>query len=132
ICLDAHADGDRVLIAVRDDGVGMTEAVRKRAIEPFFTTKKRGLGTGLGLSLAQAVAGAAGGELTIDTAPGEGTTVTLSFPTVEPADAPSVRAALTIADPRSRAFVASLLAAAGVETSPSSGPEDAADGIWVA
>ncbi|CAH2604866.1 Histidine kinase [Rhodovastum atsumiense] len=69
--------GDYVVIAVADTGGGMTSDVCARAIEPFFTTKPRGKGTGLGLASAHEFARQSGGTLRIDTAPGAGTTITL-------------------------------------------------------
>jgi CheY-like chemotaxis protein len=66
-------------VEVRDSGVGMSEAVRARAGEPFFTTKG-GDGTGLGLSESRAVARRHGGALEIASAPGAGTTVRLTLP----------------------------------------------------
>jgi len=72
--------GDYVVIAVRDDGCGMSEDVRRRAIEPFFTTKVRGRGTGLGLSSVSGIMRTAGGCLHIASALGQGTLVELFFP----------------------------------------------------
>jgi signal transduction histidine kinase len=71
-------NGNRVTVTVTDSGPGMTEAVRRRAAEPFFTSKPSG--SGLGLAVVQRVATEAGGSLSIDSAPGRGTRVTLSFP----------------------------------------------------
>lgn len=71
------ADGFAELV-VEDSGHGMDDAVQRRAMEPFFTTKARG--TGLGLSICQQVAQAHGGALHIQSAPGMGTTVTLRIP----------------------------------------------------
>jgi PAS domain S-box-containing protein len=81
-----RAEGDpqggeaTVAIGVTDDGPGMDERVRRRAREPFFTTKKRQFTTGLGLSLVHAIARACGGSVRIDSAPGSGTTVVLLIP----------------------------------------------------
>ena len=58
----------------------MTEEVRARAIEPFFTTKPIGQGTGLGLSQVYAVVRESGGTLAIDSEPGRGTTVRMMLP----------------------------------------------------
>jgi signal transduction histidine kinase len=66
-------------ITVTDSGVGMSEDVRKRALEPFFTTKGEN-GTGLGLSQVYGFVKQVGGEIAIDSAPGEGTAVSLFFP----------------------------------------------------
>jgi len=92
---DAHraVDGDpgMVMVAVSDDGSGMTPDVALRALEPFFTTKDVGAGTGLGLSMVQAFARKAGGRLSIDTRAGFGTTVMLLLP-VNMARAPEVLA----------------------------------------
>ena len=74
------APGDYVEIAVHDNGVGMCEEVRKRALEPFFTTKPQGRGTGLGLSTAFGYVRQSGGSLSIESAPGKGTTVSILMP----------------------------------------------------
>ncbi|UUR07154.1 ATP-binding protein [Sphingomonas glaciei] len=74
---------DRIAVRIVDEGVGMTPEVVERALEPFFTTKGPGRGTGLGLSMAYGVARAAGGDLRIDSEPGKGTTVTLYLPREE-------------------------------------------------
>jgi PAS domain S-box-containing protein len=79
----AKVDGHRVALSVSDDGVGMSEATRRRCLEPFFTTREAGQGTGLGLYLARGIAEAGGGRLGIDSELGVGTTVTLWLPSAE-------------------------------------------------
>jgi CheY-like chemotaxis protein/two-component sensor histidine kinase len=69
--------GHYVRISVRDTGTGMDEQTRTRAIEPFFSTKGIGRGTGLGLSMVHGLAAQLGGALTIDSAVGVGTAVAL-------------------------------------------------------
>lgn len=78
--------GEFVQIAVRDSGNGMTAEVCERALEPFFTTKKFGEGSGLGLSTAFGFVRQSGGYLAIESQPGAGTTVRLFLPrsTIEP------------------------------------------------
>jgi signal transduction histidine kinase len=71
-----------VRLVVRDDGTGMDGAVSSRAREPFFTTKDEGAGTGLGLATIHGIARGSNGDLRIDSAPGEGTTVALYLPAV--------------------------------------------------
>jgi signal transduction histidine kinase len=74
------AEGDsRSLIEVRDTGVGMDEDTRRRCLEPFYTTKGE-RGTGLGLAMVYGMVQRHSAELEIDSAPGQGTTVRLSFP----------------------------------------------------
>jgi signal transduction histidine kinase len=73
-------EGDYVELAVRDTGTGMTEEVRTRALEPFFTTKAEGKGTGLGLSMAHSFAKRSGGGLFVESSPGVGTTVRTFLP----------------------------------------------------
>jgi len=68
-----------VCLALEDSGSGMPEGVRKRALEPFFTTKGEA-GTGLGLSQVYGFMQQLGGSMRIDSAPGRGTTVHLFFP----------------------------------------------------
>lgn len=73
-------DGDYVEIAVRDTGTGMDAATLRRAMEPFFTTKPVGKGTGLGLAQIYGSARQSGGTARIESAPGLGTTVRVFLP----------------------------------------------------
>src|SRR4029077_18099520 len=75
--------GDYVGIFVSDTGHGMPDEVREQAFDPFFTTKERGKGTGLGLAQVYGLCTRSGGRCTIDSAPGQGTTVKLYLPRYE-------------------------------------------------
>ena len=77
--------GDRVCIAVRDSGPGMTAEVRTRIFEPFFTTKPEGTGTGLGLSVSYGIVQSHGGSLTVESAVGAGSTFRFILPGSPPA-----------------------------------------------
>ncbi|PXA99611.1 hybrid sensor histidine kinase/response regulator [Nostoc sp. 3335mG] len=72
--------GHYIRLGVGDTGIGMDADTLKRAAEPFFSTKGVGKGTGLGLSMVHGLAAQLGGQLTIDSAPALGTTVTLWLP----------------------------------------------------
>jgi signal transduction histidine kinase/CheY-like chemotaxis protein len=72
--------GAYVQVCISDTGTGMSPEVKARAFDPFFTTKGPGAGSGLGLSQVYGMARQSGGNVTIDSAPGEGTRVTLSLP----------------------------------------------------
>ena len=72
--------GDYVVIDLIDTGIGMSEEVQARAFEPFFTTKDIGRGSGLGLSQAYGFAKQSGGMLTMESAPGKGTRISLHLP----------------------------------------------------
>jgi signal transduction histidine kinase len=79
ITIETSVENGLVVLAVSDTGVGMTEDVRRRAHEPFFTTK--GVkSTGLGLSVAYGIARRHGGEVTIRSQPGQGTTIRVELP----------------------------------------------------
>ena len=73
------AEGGAVCVAVQDTGVGMTAEVQRRLFEPFFTTKGA-RGTGLGLSVSQALIKGHQGTLTVDSEPGRGTTFVIRLP----------------------------------------------------
>ncbi len=120
---DRLNDGQYICIAVADNGTGMDEAVLQRAIEPFFTTKDIGQGTGLGLSSVQGLAVQSGGELQLHSDVGQGTTATLWLPvsneqpvrdelptSAVPAARPSNITALLVDDePLVRAGIAAML-----------------------
>jgi CheY-like chemotaxis protein/anti-sigma regulatory factor (Ser/Thr protein kinase) len=84
IVVATRAEAGRVIVSVNDSGVGMPDEVMRRAFEPFFTTKgvKR---TGLGLALAYGTVQRHGGEISLESAPGQGTTVTFWLPAAETA-----------------------------------------------
>lgn len=91
--------GDYVCLSVSDNGSGMTPDVRDRALEPFFTTKDVGQGTGLGLSMVYGFLKQLGGHARIHSEPGRGTRISLLFPRsvrTERLPDPNMEAALPI------------------------------------
>ncbi len=81
--------GNYIRLSVADTGTGMDRATLGRAIEPFFSTKGLGRGTGLGLSMVHGLASQLGGSMTISSQPGVGTNVEIWLPTATAAEAPS-------------------------------------------
>ena len=81
--------GDYLCLSVADTGVGMDEATVARAVEPFFSTKGIGQGTGLGLSMAHGFASQLGGALAIHSKPGLGTNIELWLPRSEASPEPA-------------------------------------------
>ena len=75
--------GRYVRLRVSDTGTGMPPEVIERAFEPFYTTKPAGKGTGLGLATVYGIITAAGGDLSIRSEPGLGTTITILMPTTD-------------------------------------------------
>jgi signal transduction histidine kinase len=71
---------DRVIVEIADSGVGMNADVRSRIFDPGFTTKGAGVGTGLGLSIVHQIVEDHGGEISVDSEPGRGTTFTVRLP----------------------------------------------------
>jgi signal transduction histidine kinase len=69
-----------VRISVSDNGTGIPDAIKDKIFQPFFTTKPTGQGTGLGLSLSYDIVKAHGGELTVSTKVGEGSTFVITLP----------------------------------------------------
>ena len=74
-------------LSIIDSGTGMTDEVKRRALEPFFTTKERGRGTGLGLAMVAGFVHQSGGELTIHSQLGVGTTIDVMLPLTQTAAA---------------------------------------------
>ena len=81
---------DRVALEVADTGSGMPKAVLDRALDPFFTTKPTGKGTGLGLAMVFSMVQAHGGQMDIQSEPGAGTVVRLVFPATRGSEAEAV------------------------------------------
>jgi CheY-like chemotaxis protein len=127
--------GDYIRLTTRDDGTGMDAATLARAAEPFFTTKRAGQGTGLGLAMARGFAGQSGGALLIESAPGAGTQVTLWLPRADtnvaedapPAPAPAVDRHLLLVEDSDllRGLLASALEAQGYAVTPAANAAEA-------
>jgi len=114
--------GEYVMLAITDTGAGMSEEAKTRVFEPFFSTKGVGQGTGLGLSTCYGIIKQSGGDISVDSEPGRGTTLKIYLPQVEPQtkipiqrlDSPDLpRGTETILlvedDPALRAMAATLL-----------------------
>jgi PAS domain S-box-containing protein len=88
IVVRAAPEGETVVLEVVDNGHGMSDEVRARCLEPFFTTKED-RGTGLGLPMVYAIVQRHGGTISIDSAPGRGTTIGVRLPQALPEAAPA-------------------------------------------
>ena len=80
IVVSCEVIAGHILICVKDNGVGISEESKDKLFEPFFTTKSVGKGTGLGLSIAYGIVQQHGGQLTVESAPGEGALFKLILP----------------------------------------------------
>ncbi|OQY05538.1 MAG: hypothetical protein B6I22_07230, partial [Desulfobacteraceae bacterium 4572_123] len=78
--ITADATNGKLIVSFSDNGCGMDEKTVKRVFDPFFTSKEPGRGTGLGLSIAYGIVKNHGGDLTVRSTPGEGTTFTILLP----------------------------------------------------
>lgn len=122
------AAGPYAVLAVTDNGVGMSPEVQARIFEPFFTTKDVGAGTGLGLSTVYGIAEQRGGAVHVISAVGRGSTLEVWLPLTEPAGrqtSPGVQRASALTDRSARST--------GAPASPSASPSAsrAAVGILV-
>jgi len=143
ISIHPSESGRSIDLKVADDGPGMTPDVLAKCMEPFYSTKPRGMGTGLGLALVRGLIHESGGKIDIETTPGVGTTFTLHLPPPhgQPAAAGSTNARtgfVRLKDARLRAFVTSQIAAEGfdIRTDATSGAPvhvavvDSLDGLF--
>jgi CheY-like chemotaxis protein len=132
--------GSFVELRVRDTGIGIPLDVQGRIFEPFFTTKPKGAGTGLGLSMVYGFVRQSGGAISIDSAPGRGSTFCLLLPRTDdttahiPASKPSIAiergtgTVLIVEDERAlRRLAATVLGQAGYRTLEASDGQQALD-----
>lgn len=84
VAIRTWADDKNAFVAISDTGCGIPEEIRSRIFDPFFTTKEVGKGTGLGLSISHEIIKKHGGELTMSSELGKGTTFTISLPLTPP------------------------------------------------
>jgi PAS domain S-box-containing protein len=135
-----HGAPDLVVLAVEDTGEGMSAQTRAQALDPFFTTKPAGKGSGLGLSMVHGFAVQSGGRLEIESEPGGGTRISLALPTApslpQAAQAPAAipaaagrRVVLVEDDDLVRGQVLRHLAALGCEVTAHANGLDALDAL---
>ena len=80
ITVETEALGEKVIVRVHDTGIGIKPEDKDHIFEPFFTTKPEIKGTGLGLSISYGIIKGHGGEMTVDSEPGKGTTFSVTLP----------------------------------------------------
>ena len=102
--------GNYLVITATDSGIGMEPATRLRIFEPFFTTKKEGEGTGLGLSVANAIFTGHGGAIDVESVVGHGTTFRLYLPLIPGVErTPSATAEPFPSGPRARGETVAII-----------------------
>lgn len=79
---EANKGAVYAVLSISDDGVGMDEETRQRIFEPFFSTKDKTIGSGLGLSIVYSTITNAGGFIHVDSVPGKGTAMILYLPAI--------------------------------------------------
>ncbi len=84
IRIQTSAQNGRVIVAVSDTGSGIDPAIRHKIFDPFFTTKPTGEGTGLGLSVSYGIVTEHGGDITVESIPGQGSCFTVLLPMPQP------------------------------------------------
>jgi PAS domain S-box-containing protein len=131
-------DGRWLRLSVKDNGRGMTQAIQNRAMDLFFTTKPRRIGTGLGLPLARKAVMRAGGDLEIHSKPNHGTTVVIVLRTVAPRkgdDPTSVpghpSAAISIRSAASSALATQIVISSGLELHISKDRGPGSCDVWI-
>jgi polar amino acid transport system substrate-binding protein len=87
--LSTHEKNDRVVLIIRDTGVGIPAAQLPHIFDPFFSTKPPGQGTGLGLSIVHRQIQEAGGQVQVASKEGHGTSFTIWFPAIRKGEEPS-------------------------------------------
>ena len=130
--------GKSVRLSVADNGRGMTHAIQRRSFDLFFTTKPRGMGTGLGLPLVRKVAVRAGGHVELTSQPGQGTTVVLVLPAaprirtkpVAPKDR-ALTGAVSVRNHRAGALISQILTGANVTLTTDTDKSPGTSTIWV-
>ena len=75
--------GNHIRISVTDTGCGISQEIREKIFDPYFTTKETGKGSGMGLSVVYGIVKEHGGTITLESTPGTGSTFSVFFPTVE-------------------------------------------------
>jgi PAS domain S-box-containing protein len=103
--VSAALRGDRVIVEVHDTGAGIPDELRARIFEPFFTTKPVGVGTGLGLFICHSIVESMGGELTLDSRAGSGSTFRVALPVASPSPSVAVPSPAVTPVPGARAKV---------------------------
>ncbi len=83
IGISSHANGDCVTVSIEDNGIGMSSEIIAHALEPFYSTKAVGEGSGLGLSLCESIVSAHHGQIRIDSEEQSGTRITVDLPVDE-------------------------------------------------
>lgn len=124
-----------VHLTVRDDGPGMPPEVVARCFEPYFSTKGRAIATGMGLSMVRGIVESVGGTVTVKSAPGKGTTFTLTLPalTLGPAASagPQRTAAVSIESERTAALAFMFLGQMAFNASRHPGSSIPDTSLWV-
>lgn len=128
-----------VRVGIKDNGCGMSDDIRCRALEPFFTTKTRGLGTGLGLTLVHGVVQSANGTMDIISTLGQGTEIILSFPFATNYENGAHRvneqnqmsAFVSLQDKRIESLVLNLLEIGGIRLDSTSEVCDSDGCLWI-